>query len=128
LGLAVLFWVAGFDMIYACQDYTYDVEKKLNSIPVMLGIGGALKLAAVCHAVMLGLLVLLPLLGRWCGPELGLGYVYGLTVLAVAGLLIYEHSLVRADDLTRVNIAFFNVNSVVSMGLFVAGTIDLLWL
>lgn len=128
LGMAVLFWVAGFDMIYACQDYDYDVEKKLNSIPVMLGIGGALKLAAVCHAIMLGLLVLLPLLGQWCGPALGLGYVYGLAVLAVAGLLIYEHSLVRADDLTRVNIAFFNVNSVVSIGLFVAGTIDLLWL
>ena len=128
LGLAVLFWVAGFDMIYACQDYQYDVEKKLNSIPVMLGIGGALKLAAVCHAIMLGLLVLLPLLGRWCGPELGLGWVYGLAVLVVAGLLIYEHSLVRADDLQRVNIAFFNVNSVVSIGLFVAGTIDLLWL
>ena len=127
LGLAVLFWVAGFDMIYACQDYAYDVEKNLNSIPVMLGIGGALKLAAVCHAIMLGLLVLLPLLGRWCGPELGLGYVYGLAVLSVAALLIYEHSLVRADDLTRVNIAFFNVNSFVSIGLFVAGTIDLLW-
>ena len=94
----------------------------------MLGIGGALKLAADCHAIMLGLLVLLPLLGQWCGPALGLGYVYGLAVLAVAGLLIYEHSLVRADDLTRVNIAFFNVNSVVSIGLFVAGTIDLLWL
>lgn len=128
LGLAVLFWVAGFDMIYACQDYEYDAQKKLNSIPVLLGIGGALKLAAVCHAIMLGLLVLLPLLGQWCGPALGLGYVYGLAVLAVAGLLVYEHALVRADDLTRVNIAFFNVNSVVSLGLFVAGTIDLLWL
>ncbi len=128
LGLAVMFWVAGFDMIYACQDYEYDVEKKLNSVPVMLGIGGALKLAAVCHAIMLGLLVLLPLLGQWCGPALGLGYVYGLAVLVVAGLLIYEHSIVRADDLTRVNIAFFNVNSIVSIGLFVAGTVDLLWL
>jgi 4-hydroxybenzoate polyprenyltransferase len=127
LGLAVLFWVAGFDMIYACQDYAYDVEKKLNSVPVMLGIGGALKLAAVCHAMMLGLLVLLPLMGRWCGPALGLGYVYGLAVMLVAGLLIYEHSLVRADDLTRVNIAFFNVNSIVSIGLFVAATVDLLW-
>lgn len=128
LGAAVLFWVAGFDMIYACQDHDYDVEKKLNSIPVMLGIGGALKLAAVCHAIMVGLLVLLPLLDRWCGPELGLGWVYGLAVLAVAGLLVYEHSLVSADDLQRVNIAFFNVNSVVSVGLLVAGVIDLLWL
>ena len=128
LGAAVLFWVAGFDMIYACQDYQYDIEKNLRSIPVMLGIGGALKLASVCHAIMLGLLVLLPFLGRWCGPELGLSWVYGMAVLVVAGLLIYEHSIVRADDLKRVNIAFFNVNSVVSIGLFVAGTIDLLWL
>jgi len=128
LGAAVLFWVAGFDMIYACQDFKYDQEKKLNSIPVMLGIKGALRLAAVCHAIMLGLLVLLPLLGQWCGPVLGLGWVYWVTLFAVTALLIYEHSLVREDDLTRVNIAFFNVNSFISMGLLVAGTIDLLWL
>lgn len=128
LGLAVLFWVAGFDMIYACQDFQYDREKELNSIPVMLGIGGALRLAAVCHGAMLAMLVLLPMLSRWCGPDLGLGWVYGTTVAVVAGLLVYEHWIVSEDDLTRVNVAFFNVNSVVSLGLFVAGTIDLLWL
>ncbi len=127
LGAAVLFWVAGFDMIYACQDYAYDVEKKLNSVPVMLGIGGALRLAAVCHGIMVGFLILLPLLKRWCGPELGLGWVYWVAVLAVAGLLVYEHWLVSADDLDRVNVAFFNVNSVLSVGLLVAGTCDLLW-
>lgn len=127
LGLAVLFWVAGFDMIYACQDFEYDREKKLNSVPVMLGIKGALRLAAVCHGVMLVMLVLLPMLNRWCGPDLGLGWVYGTAVVVVAGLLVYEHWIVSEEDLTRVNIAFFNVNSVVSLGLLVAGTVDLLW-
>ena len=61
VGLAVLFWVSGFDMIYACQDYEYDREHQFRSIPVRLGINGALRLAAVCHAVMVGLLVLIPL-------------------------------------------------------------------
>ena len=126
LGLAVLFWVAGFDMIYACQDYQYDREKKLNSVPVMLGIAGALRLAAVCHAIMVGLLILLPLLGQWCGPQLGFGWLYFISIVAVAALLIYEHSLVRPDDLTRVNAAFFNVNSIISMGLLTVGLIDLL--
>ena len=126
LGLAVLFWVAGFDMIYACQDYQYDREKKLSSVPVMLGIAGALRLAAVCHAIMVGLLILLPLLSQWCGPQLGFGWLYFISIVAVAALLIYEHSLVRPDDLTRVNAAFFNVNSIISMGLLVVGMIDLL--
>jgi 4-hydroxybenzoate polyprenyltransferase len=126
LGLAVLFWVAGFDIIYACQDYEYDREKQLRSIPVRLGINGALRLAAVCHAIMIGLLVMIPLVERWGGPSLGLGWLHWVTVAGVAGLLIYEHSLVRPDDLTRVNIAFFHVNAIVSIGLFVAGTVDLL--
>ncbi len=126
LGLAVMFWVAGFDMIYACQDYDYDKEKGLNSVPVMLGISGALKLAAVCHAIMIVALIAIPLVGGWLGPELGLGWVYWLGVLSVAGLLAYEHSLVRPNDLDRVNIAFFNVNAVVSVGLFAVVAIDLL--
>jgi 4-hydroxybenzoate polyprenyltransferase len=126
LGLAVMFWVAGFDMIYACQDHAFDVEAGLKSIPVRLGIGGALRLAAVCHAIMIGLLVLLPILHVWAGPDLGLGAIYWLAIVVIAGLLIYEHSLVRPDDLNRVNVAFFNVNAIVSMGLFVAGIVDLL--
>lgn len=126
LGLAVLFWVAGFDIIYACQDFEYDREKQLNSIPVRLGIPGALRLAAACHAIMIGLLVLLPIAENWGGPTLGLGWLYWVTVALVSALLIYEHSLVRPNDLTRVNIAFFNVNAIVSIGLFVAGTLDLL--
>ncbi len=124
LGLAVLFWVSGFDMIYACQDYEYDCEAKLNSIPVRLGIAGALRLAAICHAIMMILLVALPLAGL--GPNLHLGWLYWSTIAGIGLLLIYQHWLVRPDDLTRVNIAFFNVNAVVSFGLFVLGSIDLL--
>jgi len=113
-------------MIYACQDFLYDSEKKLNSIPVRLGIGGALRLAAICHGIMVLLLIAIPLMHHWIGPELGLGWLYWVAVIATAALLIYEHRLVRPDDLTRVNMAFFNVNAIVSMGLFAAGTLDLL--
>jgi 4-hydroxybenzoate polyprenyltransferase len=127
LGLVVLFWVAGFDMIYACQDFEFDREEELNSIPVRLGVAGALRLAAICHAVMVGLLVLLGVLHFWVGPEVGFGLIYWLTVAAVGLLLVYEHSLVRADDLQRVNVAFFNVNVVVSVGLLVAGLVDLVF-
>ena len=126
LGLAVLFWVSGFDMIYACQDFEYDREKNLKSIPVRLGVGGALRLASVCHAIMICLLIAIPLIELRVGPELGLGWLYWLTVAGIAVLLLYEHSLVRADDLTRVNLAFFNVNAIISICLFVTGTLDLL--
>jgi 4-hydroxybenzoate polyprenyltransferase len=126
LGLAVLFWVTGFDTIYACQDHEFDRQANLKSLPVWLGIPGALKLAAGCHFMMIGLLLVLPALHNWVGPNLGLGWMYWLAVAAVAALLIYEHWLVRPDNLTRVNIAFFNVNAVLSIGLFLATAIDLL--
>ncbi len=122
LGLGVLLWVAGFDMIYACQDVGFDAGAKLHSAAVALGVAGALRVAAACHAGMIVILMALP----WLCPQLGLGWVYGLAVAIVAGLLIYEHSVVRPDDLTRVNIAFFHVNAVVSIGLFVVASLDLL--
>ncbi len=120
LGGAVLLWVAGFDIIYACQDVDVDTRTGLHSVPARLGVPWALRLAAVCHLGMIALLVLLPLVY----PPLG--WIYWCGVAAVAVLLAYEHSLVRPDDLTRVNVAFFNVNAVVSIGLFVVGTVDLL--
>ena len=126
LGAAVLFWVSGFDMIYACQDFEFDRDAKLNSIPVRLGISGALRLAAICHAIMVLLLVALMFLHHIAGPDLNLGWIYAIGVAGIAGLLIYEHRLVKPDDLTRVNIAFFNINVVVSIGLFLVATIDLL--
>ena len=126
LGLAVLLWVAGFDMIYACQDHEFDVQAKLRSIPTVLGIAGALRLAAFCHLLMIVVLLTLPISHHLGGPELALGWIYWTAAGAVAVLLLYEHWIVRPDDLTRVNIAFFNVNAVVSIGLFVVTTIDLL--
>jgi 4-hydroxybenzoate polyprenyltransferase len=122
LGGAVLAWVAGFDIIYACQDVEFDRQSRLKSVPASLGVVGALRLAAVCHLVTLVLLALLP----WLCPQVQLGWIYGLGIAAVALLLVYEHALVRPDDLTRVNAAFFNVNVVISVGLFAVGTLDLL--
>jgi 4-hydroxybenzoate polyprenyltransferase len=120
LGGAVAAWVAGFDVIYACQDFAYDREAKLHSIPVRLGVAGALRLAAACHFVTIALLALLPLIY----PPFG--GVWWTGVAAVAALLVYEHALVRPDDLARVNTAFFNVNAIISLGLLVVGTVDLL--
>lgn len=123
LGLGVLSWVSGFDIIYACQDADFDRQAKLRSVPARFGVAGALRLAAACHFVTLVLLGSLPLL---C-PELGLGWIYGGGVIVVAGLLVFEHALVKPGDLTRVNAAFFNVNAIISLGLLVVGSIDLLW-
>jgi 4-hydroxybenzoate polyprenyltransferase len=120
LGLGVCFWVAGFDIIYACQDVDFDRKARLSSVPASLGVGPALRVAAACHLVMLVFLVLLYFAAS---PHLGLLYLAG--VGSVAVLLAYEHSLVKADDLTRVNQAFFQVNAIVSVGLLVVVLIDL---
>jgi 4-hydroxybenzoate polyprenyltransferase len=122
LGAAVLTWVAGFDIIYACQDVEFDQQARLHSIPVALGVVGALRLAAACHAATMLLLAGLPLLA----PQVPLGWIYAAGVAAVAVLLIYEHALVRPDDLTRVNVAFFNINVIISLGLLVVVALDLL--
>jgi 4-hydroxybenzoate polyprenyltransferase len=121
LGAAVLFWVAGFDMIYACQDHEFDARAGLHSMPTRLGIAGSLRLAAVCHAVTVALLVAL----AWSVPSLA--WIYGAGLAVVSLLLTYEHWIIRPDDLTRVNVAFFNLNALVSLGLFAVGSIDLLW-
>ena len=123
LGCAVWAWVAGFDLIYACQDAQFDAEQGLHSIPARWGVRGALRWAALSHAVCLLLFAALP----WLCPQVPLGGVYGSAVAAVATLLVYENAILRADDLTRVNVAFFNVNVVISIGLLLAGAIDLLW-
>ncbi len=121
LGLAVLFWVAGFDILYACQDVDFDRKAKLNSVPAALGVPRALRLAMLCHVVMVGMLVALFFVAQ---PHLGVIYLLGIAALAL--LLAYEHWLVRPDDLTRVNAAFFHVNAVVSVGLFVVVLVQLL--
>jgi len=113
--------VAGFDIIYACQDVEFDRKMRLRSVPARFGTAGALRIAAVCHLGMVGLLAALPAVY----PRLGWVYLTG--VAAIGGLLAWEHRLVRPDDLTRVNQAFFNINAVVSIGLLVIGTVDLLF-
>lgn len=119
LGLAVLFWVAGFDILYACQDVDFDRRARLKSIPAKLGVRASLWLALACHLIMVGLLV-----GLWAVcPRLGVVYLAG--VAAVAVLLAYEHWLVRPEDLTRVNRAFFHVNGVISIGLLLVVLLQL---
>ncbi len=118
LGLAVLLWVSGFDILYACQDHDFDRAEGLHSVPARFGVAGALRLAMACHAAMVGALVGL-------GLAYPMGPIYFAGVLAIAGLLAYEHSLVRADDLARVNLAFFHVNVAISLGLLAVGLADL---
>jgi 4-hydroxybenzoate polyprenyltransferase len=119
LGLGVLFWVSGFDVIYACQDVDFDQSAGLHSLPGRVGVTNALRLAAASHAVMVGCLVGL-------GLAMPLGWVYFLGVGLIAALLVYEHALVRPDDLSRVNVAFFHVNIIISLGLLAFGVLDLL--
>ena len=120
LGGAIMLWVAGFDIIYACQDVEFDVRMRLRSVPARYGVAAALRIAAACHLGMIGLLLALPLVYNQFGE------IYVIGIGAIAGLLIYEHRLVRPDDLGRVNRAFFHVNAVVSVGLLVIGSVDLL--
>lgn len=126
LGFAVMFWVAGFDVIYACQDFQFDRAHKLHSLPARFGIENGLKIAAASHLATIACLVALPLIAQTLGPHLDFGWMYWSAVVGIAGLLCYEHSLVRADDLSRVNVAFFNVNAIISIGLFVLGSLDLM--
>jgi len=118
LGLAVTTWVAGFDIIYACQDAFFDAHQGLHSIPARLGVPRALELAASLHVVTLAILATLPLVV----PQLGA--VYWGTLVAIAALLVWEHSLVRPDDLSRVNQAFFTANAAIGLLLLVAIAID----
>jgi 4-hydroxybenzoate polyprenyltransferase len=119
IGGAVLFWVAGFDILYACQDAEFDRRAKLHSLPAWLGVPASLRLALACHAAMLMLLAVLYAVTS----EFGAVFLTGL--IAVGLLLAYEHWLVRPDDLTRVNRAFFQVNAVVSVGLLVLVLVQL---
>lgn len=107
----VTLWIGGFDLIYACQDIEYDRQEGLQSIPARFGISAALHLSSICHVATIILLVLL-------GLMTGLIWPYWLGLILVIGLLIWEHLLVHHNDLSRVNIAFFNINSYISLILF----------
>jgi len=114
LTAAVTFWTAGFDVIYACQDYDFDQREGLFSLPRRLGIGGALWIARILHV---GMLISIAVLIQ----SFGLGWL----AVAVAGMLVYEHSLVKADDLSRVDAAFFTVNGYVSVLFFLFWATDI---
>jgi len=109
LGFAVMAWTTGFDLIYACQDADHDRSQRLHSMPARLGVAGALRLSIVLHVLSMVLLVAV----LWQNEHLGV--LYGSGLAAAAALLIYEHSIVSASDLSRVNVAFFTLNGAVSL-------------
>jgi 4-hydroxybenzoate polyprenyltransferase len=118
LFLAVTFWIAGFDLIYACQDIDFDRREGLHSVPARFGAASALRLSAVCHALTTVLLLAL-------GPASGLGWIYTIGALAAAAMLAYEHAILSPTDLSRLNTAFFNINGVISLTLLAATVLDL---
>jgi 4-hydroxybenzoate polyprenyltransferase len=109
----VTFWIGGFDLIYACQDVEYDLQDNLHSIPAKFGISTALNLSIVCHVLTFIMLMML-------GWIMVLGWPYWIGLIIVIGLLIWEHTLVRPDDLSKIDIDFFNINSYISVILFIA--------
>lgn len=118
---AVLLWVAGFDVLYALQDQDFDRERGLHSIPARFGTVGALWISAALHLGMLALLAYLP---RTYPPGLGSAYWVGFAGCAL--LLVYQHWVVRPNDLSRLNAAFFLANGLLATWLFVATAIDVL--
>jgi 4-hydroxybenzoate polyprenyltransferase len=119
LTAAVTFWVGGFDVLYACQDYEFDRQSGLHSIPRYIGIDGALAVARGFHVVMLLLLIALVIV-------FGLGKIAIAGVVAVALLLTYEHTLISPHDLSKLNAAFFTMNGVISIVFFAFIAADLL--
>jgi 4-hydroxybenzoate polyprenyltransferase len=121
LTTAVMFWTAGFDVIYSCQDFEFDTEAGLFSLPKRLGIAGALWIARLFHVAMIACLIAL-------STSFALGWLSLAGIAAVVLLLIYEHSLVKATDLSRVDAAFFTVNGYVSVLFFLFWAADLYFL
>ncbi len=136
LAIAIACWVAGFDVIYACQDVDFDRQQGLHSLPAKLGIVGALRLAALLHGIMLVVLGVLP----WIFPQLSLGWLYASAWLLVAVLVLRQHAILRPRterhsggaaavdlarvDLARVNEAFFQINAIISFCLSAAAALD----
>ena len=118
LGLAVLLWTAGFDIIYACQDFNFDRTHRLHSIPAKFGIRPALWISSVLHVVMVAVLIGVTLL-----TDLGVIYLVGVGVVII--ILTYEHAIVKPNDLSRVNLAFFTLNGAVSLVLMALSVVDM---
>ncbi len=120
LGLAVLLWTAGFDIIYSCQDIEFDeIEEKLHSLPKRIGPAKALVVSALLHAAMIGVLI-----GVYRAADLGAVFLGGIVFVAV--LLVYEHAIVKPDDFSRINTAFFNINGAVSIVLMALTIVDIM--
>jgi 4-hydroxybenzoate polyprenyltransferase len=122
-GLAVLFWVAGFDIIYACQDHDFDRTAGLKSIPVALGLRQALWVSRLFHGLTVVLLIVFAVL------QSGMGWPFWLAIIITAGMLVYEHALIRGDASTpirleRINEAFFTVNGRISLAVFCLVLLD----
>ncbi|EGX61598.1 prenyltransferase [Streptomyces zinciresistens K42] len=119
LGLAVGIWIGGFDLIYACQDVEADREVGVGSVPARFGVPAAIWGARACHAVTTALLT-------WYAVVTDAGAFFWLGLLIVAGAFVYEHSIVRPHDLSRLNRAFFSVNGFIGIALFVSALLDLM--
>jgi 4-hydroxybenzoate polyprenyltransferase len=119
LGVAVGVWIGGFDLIFGCQDVAADRAHGVKSVPARFGIPAALHGARVCHAITTALLV-------WYGVAVHAGGFWWTGLAVVAGAFLYEHSIVRPHDLSRLNRAFFTVNGVIGITLFVFALLDLL--
>src|SRR3954462_3149982 len=119
LGLAVGTWIGGFDLIYSCQDAEVDRRIGSRSFPARFGIPAALRTSSAVHVVTVGAFA-------WFGVAAGLGWLWWTGVALTAAVLVYEHTIVRADDLSRVNRAFFTANGIIGIGLFGFALADLL--
>ena len=118
LGSAVILWVAGFDILYAVQDIEYDIKEGLHSIPAVFGTGGSLIIARILHAAAICLFISLMAFTN-------LGYIYLAGVLLSGALMAYEHSLVSKDDLSKLNMAFFNMNAYISITIMICTITDI---
>jgi 4-hydroxybenzoate polyprenyltransferase len=128
-GLAVGFWVCGFDILYACQDEAFDKANGLLSIPAKLGVAKAIVVSRLSHTLSVACLALFGLLYTQQFQPVGIGFWVGVSIMS--GLLVWQHRLVSATDLSRVNVAFFTVNGVISVLMFTLILLDrvvnLLW-
>lgn len=125
LAAIVLLWVSGFDIIYACQDVEFDRARRLRSVPARMGVRGALVVSTWLHVVMFGLLASLPMVAA--SQDVRLGLPYGIGILLVAALLVYEHAIVKPHDLSRVNAAFFTLNGAISLVLMGVCIVDVVF-
>ncbi len=119
IGISLIFWLAGFDIIYACQDYEFDKKEGLFSIPARFGLEKALHISSFLHILTLIFMVA-------AGITLRVGIWYWIGITANAVLLIYEHSIIKPRDLTRLNMAFFNINGYISIVMFLCVLMEVL--